>query len=119
MPAPSFPFLAIAMLANHVDHMMCASPATMRGRAEQAHSYRPQRGFLVDAHACADSCVAALGVMPNKLAKQTLSTNAADHSFKLYKELGRAGTLGARSSASNYRSVLQGSTITIVQRQAV
>lgn len=38
------------------------------------------------------------GVMPNKLAKQTLSTNAADHSFKLYKALVRdfPSLLGAK-----------------------
>ncbi|CAJ1391861.1 unnamed protein product [Effrenium voratum] len=35
---------------------------------------------------CYDAWAGGAGVMPNKLAKQTLSTNAADHSFKLYKD---------------------------------
>ncbi|CAE7600236.1 Herc2 [Symbiodinium pilosum] len=37
---------------------------------------------------CYDAWAGGTGVMPNKLAKQTLSTNPADHSFRLYKERG-------------------------------
>ncbi|CAE7232505.1 secA [Symbiodinium natans] len=35
---------------------------------------------------CYDAWAGGTGVMPNKLAKQTLSTNPVDHSFKLYKD---------------------------------
>eukprot|EP00434_Breviolum_minutum_P038632 symbB.v1.2.034279.t1/scaffold4398.1/size40168/6 len=35
---------------------------------------------------CFDAWAGGTGVMPNKLAKQTLSTNPTDHSFKLYKD---------------------------------
>lgn len=37
-----------------------------------------------------DYLSANAGVMPNKLAKQTLSTNPTDHSFKLYKEFAQS-----------------------------
>ncbi|CAK9060247.1 unnamed protein product [Durusdinium trenchii] len=35
---------------------------------------------------CYDAWAGGQGVMPNKLAKQTLSTHPEDHSFKLYKD---------------------------------
>ena len=43
------------------------------------------------------------GVMPNKLAKQTLSTNPTDHSFKLYKECKVSGCCNISHAFRSYR----------------
>ena len=82
----SYQFLDTATSASRAHLMMCASHAMTPGPVEQAlpasfvTSWPP---VLSLAHV-----QSVVGVMPNKLAKQTLSTNPADHSFRLYKERG-------------------------------